>query len=1230
MRSHAKASSVGSNQGGGESRRSFRLSGALATLLVALVASACLLPGTASAIEFRSLTGSFGPDGGPSSSFSELLGPLAFDQGNKRLYALDGEAQAIYGYDASSPGTHTPLGGSFPLSAPGAGYENDIAVDSSSHDLYFANGSGKKAYGFDENGAGLSGFPITHAGGESFSGPICGAAVDPAGHLWLGERSGFVYEFAGGTFTPYVIGSTHCRMAFDSEGNLFFASPFGPVTEYTAASGYLQSSAKVIDSGFSYGLTVDRSTNEIYVVHYSSISVYDDSGAFLYEFGESVPGAEYYGELGGIAIDEASEEVYVSDYGNRKIDVFGPPLSLPKLTTEGASGVSATEATVNGTINPRGQAVEDCHFEVVPASQFIAHEVIEGGEKLIRKGYEQVTPAEKYPCVPAAGSIPADANPHAVSAEVTGLNPATVYHYRLVAKNSIGEAHGIDRQLTTGPTAPLVEEESVKAVGTEAGGTGEATLTAEINPRGGETTYHLEYGTTSAYGQSTEESAPFGFPTDASKHAVSVHIGGLEPGTAYHFRFVAGNEAGPTDGADATFATYPTAQPFAPCPSGQFRTGAGSRLPDCRAYEQGTPVDKHGANAQGEIGVVNASPSGDRFTFYANGGLPTTGGSSGTYPFLASRGPGGWSADGLLPVTEPSFAAGILGVDEDLSAALILSEGPGGAGEQLFLRNSETATFEPGPVLPSSSFPEFIGFAADPGHVVFAARSQLLPGAPAEKPNLYDLDHGALTLADRVPAGSEVSCDDEAGPACEVPAEGSRLGKVASNGSVFFTVTEPGEPEGTGRIYVREDGVRTTWISASQRTVPDPGGEKPAKLLGITPDGSKAFFLSCEKLTDGSTAVSTGENRCSPEGGEPKQGQDLYSYDVATGELTDLTADSNAGDPLGAAVQLFLGASEDGSYVYFTAEGALAPGASHPECWRFRDECNLYVSHDGVTKFIARLIHAEGLEPKVSADGRTFVFRSAESLTGYDNIGSCDNGGAIAPCNEFFRYSAPEEELLCVTCLPTGTPPSGGAMSGASVTGFFLRGSGRRGGVPRNLSADGNRFFFNTVDAMVPGDTNHATDVYEWEAKGEGSCESESQDGGCIYLISSGTDPAGAAFLDASRNGDHAFFFTEQQLVPTDQDHLFDVYDAGVGAGLASQHTLAPPSCSSTACQANPAPPPDPSLASAAYSGAGNVHGAAKGRKCPKGKRKVRSGGKVSCQRARKQHKRHDNRGGSK
>ncbi len=846
MKSHAKASSVGSNPGWGASRRSFRRSGALAALLVALVASACLLPGTASAVEYRTVLESFGTDGTSASSFG-FATAVGFDQGNKHLYVL--EEEKIHGFNSSTPATHTPLGGNFPLNVP-YGEVTDIAVNNSSHNFYYPTPGENKLFGFSESGATLAGFPI---GGHNYS---CGAAVDSSGDIWVAEANeGKVRQYSpvGALLETYSVGGEPCHLAFDAEDNLYAGFYFGATVKYTAASGY--TSSTTIDPEFTSALAVDKATGEVFVIHYNYIQVWSAEGEFLYEFGGTLAGAGY----GGIAIDEATEEAYVSDYEHGKVRVFSPPVAVPKLTTEGADGITATGATVHGTINPKGQAVEDCHFEVIPALQFFAVEVL-GEYESFPKEYKEVKPSQKYPCVPAAASIPADSEPHGVSANISGLEPATNYHYRLVAKNSIGEAHGSDRQFTTGPAAPLIEGESVETVGTS-----EATLTAKINPRGGQTTYHLEYGTTNAYGQSSAESVPFGSPTDTSRHTVSVHIGGLQPGTAYHFRFVVTNPVGSVEGADTSFATYPLTTPtFAPCPNDRFRTGAGSRLPDCRAYEQVSPIEKHGANIQGSFGQDGTNPAGNRVTFFVSGGLPTTGSTSRFSGYIASRGPGGWSTDGLQPLTKPGVSAKVFGLSEDLSTTLTERQEPGGVGTQLLLRDSETAVFQPaGPVFPEVGDLGLQGFAADPHHLALLSEKQLLPSAPAGKRNLYDLDHGVLTLADRVPAGSEVSCDDEAGPACVVPAEGmgeGSTGHIVRDGRrLFFLVRGAGQPFESGRLYMREDGAKTTWISASQRTTPDPGGEKQARLGRVAPDGSKALFLSCEKLTDDSTAHSSGK-----------------------------------------------------------------------------------------------------------------------------------------------------------------------------------------------------------------------------------------------------------------------------------------------------------------------------------------------------------------------------------
>jgi Tol biopolymer transport system component len=82
------------------------------------------------------------------------------------------------------------------------------------------------------------------------------------------------------------------------------------------------------------------------------------------------------------------------------------------------------------------------------------------------------------------------------------------------------------------------------------------------------------------------------------------------------------------------------------------------------------------------------------------------------------------------------------------------------------------------------------------------------------------------------------------------------------------------------------------------------GGEYP-RFETMSANGSKVFF------TD------TDEGR----------GGDLYVFDTATGASTDLTANHGIGEANAGVQDAVMGASEDGSYVYFVATGVLASGA---------------------------------------------------------------------------------------------------------------------------------------------------------------------------------------------------------------------------------------------------------------------------------------------------------------
>jgi hypothetical protein len=86
-----------------------------------------------------------------------------------------------------------------------------------------------------------------------------------------------------------------------------------------------------------------------------------------------------------------------------------------------------------------------------------------------------------------------------------------------------------------------------------------ATLTGTVDPHGVDTTWHFEFGTTTAYGGSTTNGTAKG---NASK-SVSGDIDGLAPSTTYHYRLVATSGTETVNGADMTFAT-PAAAPGTP------------------------------------------------------------------------------------------------------------------------------------------------------------------------------------------------------------------------------------------------------------------------------------------------------------------------------------------------------------------------------------------------------------------------------------------------------------------------------------------------------------------------------------------------------------------------------------------------------------------------------------------------------------------------------------------
>ena len=671
------------------------------------------------------------------------------------------------------------------------------------------------------------------------------------------------------------------------------------------------------------------------------------------------------------------------------------------------------------------------------------------------------------------------------------------------------------------------------------------------------------------------------------------------------------------------------------CANGSVRAQEpyGSRLPDCRAYEQVTPAEKNGANPAGETPFVAASTDGGRIVFLVPAGLPGAAG-EGEYPsFLAERSSTGWADQGVLPATSPGQTPILLGWSEDLATTLL--EVPTGANG-LALRDSATGRFTP-------SAEHGFGYhmaaiSADRSRFIFESSVQLLPdAAPEEVTNLYEWNANKptgeqLTLAGVLPDGSTPSEGSFAGPYEWTSSIPSSTGGASSHmytqntmsadgTRVVFTTAGKKLPSAK-QLYVRENGTSTVHVSASQRGEPDPNGAKPAAFMAASTDATHILFTSCQKLTNDSTAVST----AAPECVTPEQGQDLYSYDVPTGALSDLTNVSlvdpgTAGATHGAAVQGVLGTSADGAYVYFAANGVLAAGATPGSCVGVRNEssgipleCNVYLWHNGAISFVARqrafardesVSDALNWRPieqiangtfsktsRVSSDGRVLLFRSKERLTAFDNesasAGACDptTPPRGEPCSELYRYDAGTGQTTCVSCNSSGAAPIGNAtlqdkeiLATAPPSPAAI--------LPRNLSNDGNRVFFESPEALVANDTNGQQDVYEWESNGTGSCQ---QAEGCLSLLSSGQSADPSYFADASATGNDAFIFTSQQLVGQDQDQNVDVYDARVEGGISAQNTLPTLPCAGDPCRNVSTPAPTFGVPSSqVFAGAGNL-----------------------------------------
>jgi RHS repeat-associated protein len=211
----------------------------------------------------------------------------------------------------------------------------------------------------------------------------------------------------------------------------------------------------------------------------------------------------------------------------------------PIVTTEAATAVGETGATLKGQVNPHGYATT-YQFEYGTTTSY---------------GTKVPTTAE------SVGSGTANV---AVSKAISGLKGNTTYHYRVSATNAYGTTVGVDKTFTTLKLPSVV-------TGTATDNGTEVLIHGSVNPNGLTTSVEFEYGLSTDY-ESIVRPVPE-ILSGSSSIELAASVAGLKQATTYHYRLTATSLAGTALGADKVFTTADPPQTTITSPTPTYLAG---------------------------------------------------------------------------------------------------------------------------------------------------------------------------------------------------------------------------------------------------------------------------------------------------------------------------------------------------------------------------------------------------------------------------------------------------------------------------------------------------------------------------------------------------------------------------------------------------------------------------------------------------------------------------------
>ncbi len=742
--------------------------------------------------------------GTPSGPFGEVQNVAVDSEGN--VYVTDAEAAVVDEFD--STGTYLRS-----FKAPGAVGGNPglggTAIDPTNDNVLITTNSGVNEY--DSSGNHLETLNASGARGTP--------GVNSMGYLYVP-----VYEQVD-IFTPDAVEPR---------------TTYSGITDPTSTAGTVNATVdpngggNVTECKFEYGEEAGK-----YIL-----------GSLPCEAGSSLPYSsktEVSAGLSGLTTGKRYHYRLVVnnpngvEYGS---DQTYSPQAVLDLRTDPADQLGENGAELNGSFVGNGEDTS-YYFEWGPTESY--------GQKTA-------------PAPGADAGSPLGPGRSTVSASLSGLEPFSTYHYRVVASHGeSGISYGEDRTFTTPPGMPSGRGVAATDVHSD-----RALLHGETNPNGAPTSARFQYISDEEFQKSGWDGAANApaIEVGMSKHYQSVTqlVTGLAPGTLYHYRILGENEAG-SGSSSGTFTTFGFIPSYNdPCANAHVRQQTGSSLLlDCRAYELVSVSNTGGYDVESNLvpgqmpfgGYPDAENPPQVLYGVHNGGIPGTGNPTnhGVDPYVATRGPNGWSTRyvGIPADATPStlpFASPLLEADASLDTFAYGGDGicspcfaDGSTGTPLHLPSGELVQGMAGSIAQPSAEPSgFVAkhLSADGTHLIFGASQKFASGGQEGEISIYDrnLSDNQTQVVSNLPSGGAIPC----------------LTNCASDGIGELGVSEDGSHIVVGQL-VEETGGARYWhlymdIGDSEKSLDLTPGSKSGVLFdGMTKDGSRVFFTTAEQLT---------------------------------------------------------------------------------------------------------------------------------------------------------------------------------------------------------------------------------------------------------------------------------------------------------------------------------------------------------------------------------------------